>query len=52
MQTEADDEINYAALNFSARETRARRAEFAENRVLSMLSWMLKEILSMSWILK
>lgn len=34
-QTEADDDINYAALNFSARETRVRKAEFAEDNVFS-----------------
>ncbi|CAI5652774.1 uncharacterized protein LOC100702625 isoform X4 [Oreochromis niloticus] len=33
--TEADDDINYAALNFSARETRVRKAEFAEDNVFS-----------------
>ncbi|KAL3973326.1 histidine-rich glycoprotein [Sarotherodon galilaeus] len=34
--TEADDDINYAALNFSARETRVRKAaEFAEDNMFS-----------------
>uniref|UniRef100_A0A3Q0R3Y2 Ig-like domain-containing protein n=1 Tax=Amphilophus citrinellus TaxID=61819 RepID=A0A3Q0R3Y2_AMPCI len=38
-QTEADEELNYAALNFSERKTRARRKqEFAEDGVYSQVT--------------
>ncbi|XP_030595577.1 uncharacterized protein LOC115787142 [Archocentrus centrarchus] len=37
-QSEADDEVNYAALNFSERKTRGRRmGEFAEDSVFSQI---------------